>query len=214
MVDICGICRDTLDFGLVDNIEVLACRHVFHRVCVYSWLSRVLECPLCRSAVTHVNLSECIKMGILSSENEIVDHIIQNKTGRTEITEIIEGGSLSASSIMDLIRSDVDIDIMNVIRKGYVDHLYIVELIFMERLSVSSIQELVELELVSIAELERIMDIYAGYFGVYSRVPAIINLKSSKLKYKYIRDVLIESDEPDLTELVIDILNLIVSDSV
>ena len=120
MADICGICRDTLDFGLVDNIKVLECKHVFHRACVNSWLSRVLECPLCRSAVIYMNLSEIIKMGILSSESDIVDHIIQNKTCRTEITETIEGGLLSASSIMDLIRSGADVDVMNVIRKGYV----------------------------------------------------------------------------------------------
>lgn len=48
--DNCSICLECLEEG--ESYRALpTCKHVFHAQCVYSWLTRVANCPLCRTPV-------------------------------------------------------------------------------------------------------------------------------------------------------------------
>lgn len=46
----CSICQD--NFAVGQQILKLYCRHVFHSVCILSWLERSTSCPLCRHDIT------------------------------------------------------------------------------------------------------------------------------------------------------------------
>jgi hypothetical protein len=42
----CTICQET--FVIDENIKTLPCFHVFHPICIDTWLSRHTTCPICR----------------------------------------------------------------------------------------------------------------------------------------------------------------------
>ena len=42
----CSICSQK--FNIFQSIKGLSCGHVFHRVCIQSWLRSNSICPLCR----------------------------------------------------------------------------------------------------------------------------------------------------------------------
>ena len=43
----CTICLDNIKKG--DTVVSLPCSHIFHGSCIYSWLRKNEECPVCRS---------------------------------------------------------------------------------------------------------------------------------------------------------------------
>ncbi|GBN91368.1 hypothetical protein AVEN_129185-1, partial [Araneus ventricosus] len=43
----CGICLDTTDYT---QMKTLPCGHVFHEICVDTWLIESARCPVCREA--------------------------------------------------------------------------------------------------------------------------------------------------------------------
>uniref|UniRef100_A0A0E0A7U2 RING-type E3 ubiquitin transferase n=1 Tax=Oryza glumipatula TaxID=40148 RepID=A0A0E0A7U2_9ORYZ len=48
---VCAICLEQLQRGELCS-EVPACRHVFHRDCVGSWMKKSDSCPLCRVKIS------------------------------------------------------------------------------------------------------------------------------------------------------------------
>lgn len=45
--ELCAICHNSLGGA----VEHLACRHVFHSMCIHTWLRRADTCPMCRAVV-------------------------------------------------------------------------------------------------------------------------------------------------------------------
>jgi len=43
----CSICLDKLD-GEIDDIARMVCGHQYHATCLYRWLDKSINCPLCR----------------------------------------------------------------------------------------------------------------------------------------------------------------------
>ena len=46
----CIVCMDNINKN--DKCKKLSCGHIFHSSCINNWLSRVLECPMCRITIT------------------------------------------------------------------------------------------------------------------------------------------------------------------
>lgn len=46
----CIVCMDNINKN--DKCKKLSCGHIFHSSCIDNWLSRVLECPMCRITIT------------------------------------------------------------------------------------------------------------------------------------------------------------------
>lgn len=44
---VCAICHNVLGGA----VERLACNHVFHTMCIHTWLRRADTCPMCRAVV-------------------------------------------------------------------------------------------------------------------------------------------------------------------
>ncbi len=45
--EICPICHNVLGM----DAFALSCRHVYHTMCIHTWLRRSQTCPMCRAAV-------------------------------------------------------------------------------------------------------------------------------------------------------------------
>ena len=45
----CPICLDNLD---INETKILPCNHIFHTLCIDTWLKRKNMCPLCRFPLT------------------------------------------------------------------------------------------------------------------------------------------------------------------
>ena len=50
--DVCCICM--LDFRVEETIKLMPCnkKHIFHKVCIYKWLSNNKNCPTCRKEIS------------------------------------------------------------------------------------------------------------------------------------------------------------------
>lgn len=45
--DICSVCYSDYTFG--DELVILKCNHMFHKLCISKWLDQNGRCPICKS---------------------------------------------------------------------------------------------------------------------------------------------------------------------
>lgn len=78
-VDLCAICRDTMDPANDDpaTLRWLKCAHVYHKACVDQWLTVGSNCPACRRPVA-------IARTEYSTRSETIDLIALEVLGEQE----------------------------------------------------------------------------------------------------------------------------------
>ncbi|CAI9779304.1 unnamed protein product [Fraxinus pennsylvanica] len=64
-VEICAVCLDEIPAGLL--VSTLACSHVFHSNCIFEWLSRSDNCPICRFEM----IAQPIRLSVLGLVNDV-----------------------------------------------------------------------------------------------------------------------------------------------
>ena len=62
--DSCAIC--ILKFKGFDIIKELSCNHIFHKDCIFKWLKKSNECPLCKHDIT----DEVNNVNIISEDDD------------------------------------------------------------------------------------------------------------------------------------------------
>ena len=76
-MDNCSICLSDVDATI--DCKMVPCGHVFHPLCIQTWLSQKSECPMCRSSVSscqHGGLVEhesYVLMGVIESQKSIIE---------------------------------------------------------------------------------------------------------------------------------------------
>jgi hypothetical protein len=78
-MDNCAICLSGVDERL--TCTMVPCGHVFHSICIQSWLVHKTECPMCRAAVSssscqHGELGAhetSVLMGVIESQKSIIE---------------------------------------------------------------------------------------------------------------------------------------------
>ncbi len=48
-INSCSICQES--FNESDDVNILVCKHMFHKDCINQWLNRSNTCPLCRCKI-------------------------------------------------------------------------------------------------------------------------------------------------------------------
>ena len=79
-MDTCAICLSSVDERNMDlACTMVPCGHVFHSICIQSWLVHKTECPMCRSAVSSCQHGELgahgpsVLMGVIESQKSIIE---------------------------------------------------------------------------------------------------------------------------------------------
>lgn len=54
-IEECPICLELYNYG--DEISFINCNHKFHTKCLYDWVKKKSNCPLCRDEIINVNIS-------------------------------------------------------------------------------------------------------------------------------------------------------------
>lgn len=85
----CSICYSML----LNNLVILKCGHIFHELCIYLWIKRKLECPICRIKIINYK-RECIKMYfepieiailLLENSNKIMENFSSETSNRIPV---------------------------------------------------------------------------------------------------------------------------------
>lgn len=169
------------------------------------------QCPFCRHRVTEKNIVDYVAVGDINDEHDAVSYIIANNSDQHEISHLVDSGLFSDKSILDMIDNNTQIDIMDAICSGYLEHVDIISVIFSERLSIADIQTLILFNLLSVHDLIRIANTYVHYFVHTVPILKGIEYTGNRDVYPYteIRCVLSSAESDYITQPIIDILDLV-----
>ncbi len=136
--DVCMICMEEMNEGLVSHDTDQKVQHAFHKNCLTGWLKVHASCPLCRSNVSNINgpvlaipvrgsdviraamqgnhegVRELLSRGVISERDRGIALIGAAEAGFTEtVMVLMQNGLISADSI--------ERAFLNAVRGGYVD---------------------------------------------------------------------------------------------
>ncbi len=70
----CAICLDEIDLSETEKNVKLACKHIFHEVCIKDWFKEKHTCPLCRIRVEVIGNEALPPEMTIEEINEVPDH--------------------------------------------------------------------------------------------------------------------------------------------